>query len=186
MLLLPAEAVEVWVAAALVVAHHLNAEQLAALPAVQRALKVVGVLAGLLAALLASTTHRLYLLPQFRTDDRLVPARVPDVFVADLAEVVAVLEDAFDLGDGQRPSREFRRRSGCDALAVEFVAQHIHRPVAGGVGLEQPAHRFGSVGIDFDSADFPAFWTAATDVDVAEGSLAWRAAGLDLLPHALT
>jgi hypothetical protein len=103
--LLSAETVEVRIQHALVVADDLDAQDVAALAAVQRSLEVVRTLPGFLTALDASLAHRLGPVPEALIDERLVSARVLDAVELDRPDVVAVLQDRIDVGSRQWFSR---------------------------------------------------------------------------------
>src|SRR4051794_27298318 len=108
--------------------------------------------AGLLAALRPALPDSLHALPQLFGDDRRVPPGVPDAFELDLAEVVAVLQDALDLGDSKRASGVLRAGECRDSALFEFVADSAHGPLAAGIGGEQPANGLGALRVDLDGA----------------------------------
>ncbi len=132
-----------------------------------------------------SNPDRLHLLVEGLGYQGIVDPLVVDALVTDDADVVGIAQDPVDLRGRQRLALVLPGRSSAQALRFQYLAEAGVAELASCVELEGQLDQRCSLAIDNDDADVAAIRRNLAPVQVAELGPGRRAAGLDLLLHAL-
>ncbi|MBB2890938.1 hypothetical protein FHU39_000922 [Flexivirga oryzae] len=154
------------------------------LQAPQAGLQEVRVSTRFLAVVGSRAKNCLYAVEGVLGDERVVLPVVFDPVVDDFAEVVTVAQALVQVAPGEGLGRPLGTRQRGQSASFEFISHRDDSPVAGGVGLECPAHQGAALSIYLNVATFDTVQELAL-VDVAGRCAAVGAAGDGLLVASL-